>query len=285
MSLLAFFSRFIGLLKNNKQVRSTSSGNQPNGGSVSTPSVLPKTTVTVPQPLASSSVNTPVSNSILPILTVEILQTATGCSSSVAQNWLSPFQSACYAYTIDTPNRLSAFLANVGVESASLTQLQEDLNYSAQGLADTWPSKFAVDPNSKPLVPNQLANSIARQPEQVANQAYANRYGNGDPTSGDGWTYRGRGPIQITFKDNYSQLDKKTNMGCLANPNLLLQPLQGALSAAWFFASLNPGCLTASDNGDISKVIQLINGAPPSDTNQGPLRISRYNAALKLFTN
>ncbi|MDT3457375.1 hypothetical protein ROV96_19440 [Stenotrophomonas pavanii] len=98
---------------------------------------------------------------------------------------------------------MAAFLAHVGHESASLTRTVENLNYGAQGLADTWPSRYAVEPKAKPRKPNDLARALDRKPVAIGNDAYANRMGNGSEASGDGYRYRGRGPIQNTGRANY----------------------------------------------------------------------------------
>ena len=97
-------------------------------------------------------------------------------------------------YEINTKNRIASFLAQCAVESVEFTVLQENLNYGPQSLMRTWPHYF---------LSVTTANQYAHQPEKIANHVYANRYGNGDEASGDGWKYRGRGAIQTTFHDNY----------------------------------------------------------------------------------
>ncbi|HCE9914838.1 TPA: glycoside hydrolase family 19 protein, partial [Pseudomonas aeruginosa] len=102
-------------------------------------------------------------------------------------------------FGITSPVRVVAFLAQVGHESSQLTRLVENLNYSAQGLAATWPSRYLGADGQ----PNALAQRLARKPRAIANNAYASRNGNGDEASGDGWRYRGRGLLQITGRSNY----------------------------------------------------------------------------------
>ncbi|MEG7018924.1 glycoside hydrolase family 19 protein, partial [Pseudomonas aeruginosa] len=82
---------------------------------------------------------------------------------------------------------VAAFLAQIGHESGQLTRLVENLNYSARGLAATWPSRYRGADGQ----PNALAQRLARNPRAIANNAYASRNGNGDEASGDGWRYRG----------------------------------------------------------------------------------------------
>ncbi|WP_130926161.1 glycoside hydrolase family 19 protein, partial [Pseudomonas extremaustralis] len=95
-------------------------------------------------------------------------------------------------YSIVGTPRAAAFIAQVGHESGQLTRLVENLNYSADGLMKTWPSRFDL----------VRATACARKPEQIANVVYADRMGNAGP--GDGWKYRGRGLIQVTGKTNYA---------------------------------------------------------------------------------
>jgi putative chitinase len=100
-------------------------------------------------------------------------------------------------YEINTKNRIAGFLAQCAVESVEFTVLEENLNYGPQSLMKTWPYYF---------LSVTTANQYAHQPEKIANHVYANRYGNRDESSGDGWLYRGRGAIQTTFHDNYKAL-------------------------------------------------------------------------------
>jgi putative chitinase len=90
------------------------------------------------------------------------------------------------------------FLAQCGHESANFTRFKENLNYSAEGLLKTFPKYFKT---------KELAEKCARQPEKIANVVYANRMGNGNSESGDGWKYRGRGAIQITGFNNYKSIE------------------------------------------------------------------------------
>ena len=106
--------------------------------------------------------------------------------------WAKAMGDVFPTYDINTPNRVAAFLAQCGHESGGWTTFEENLNYSAQGLQGIFGSHFHGD-----------ADQYARQPEKIANRIYCNRMGNGDEASGDGWKYRGRGPIQLTGKANY----------------------------------------------------------------------------------
>lgn len=121
---------------------------------------------------------------------------------------------------IDTPARRAAFLAQVGHESSQLTRLVENLNYSAQGLAATWPGRY-LGPDGQP---NALALRLARNPQAIADNTYATRNGNGDEASGDGWRFRGRGLLQITGRANYRLVGEALGEPLEAEPWRLSSP-------------------------------------------------------------
>ena len=125
---------------------------------------------------------------------------------------------------IDTPARRAAFLAQVGHESSQLTRLVENLNYSAQGLAATWPGRY-LGPDGQP---NALALRLARNPQAIADNTYATRNGNGDEASGDGWRFRGRGLLQITGRANYRLVGEALGEPLEAEPWRLEQPVPAA---------------------------------------------------------
>jgi putative chitinase len=147
--------------------------------------------------------------------------------------WLAPVNDAMSEFDIDTPQRIAAFLAQCGHESADFTRLVENLNYSAQGLANTWARYSASGRLGGP--PNSLARRLERQPEAIANNVYANRLGNGDEASGDGWRYRGRALIQITGLDNVRAASKALNVDYVSNPDWLELPVNAARVSAWWW--------------------------------------------------
>lgn len=167
--------------------------------------------------------------------------------------WLEPMNRAMTRFNITSRVRMAAFLAQVGHESAGLTRFEENLNYTAQGLAKTWPNRFSAGGK-----PNELAHALARKPAAIASVVYANRMGNGDETSGDGWKYRGRGPIQITGKDGYATAGSALGVSLLSTPELLLEPEYGALSAARFWSAT--GCNELADTGQFTAITKKING-------------------------
>ena len=151
-------------------------------------------------------------------------------------------------YEINTLNRVAGFIAQCAHESGAFSITKENLNYSAAGLLKIFKKYFT----------EATAAQYARKPEMIANKVYANRMGNGDEKSGDGWKYRGRGFIQITGKINYFQLANDTDLDCLKNPNLLLEEANAMISALWFWnkAGLNK----LADKNDIKGITKRING-------------------------
>lgn len=165
-----------------------------------------------------------------------------------AGDWAAALCLAASEWEINTPRREAHFVAQVGHESAGLTRFEENLRYSAPRLLQVFPRHF----------PHADAAAIyASRPERIANRVYADRMGNGPEESGDGWRYRGRGPIQITGRDNYRLCGEALNMDLLARPDALLEPGPGSASAAWYFATR---CLEAADRDDVSAVTRCVNG-------------------------
>ncbi len=150
---------------------------------------------------------------------------------------------------INTPARQASFLAQIGVESAELTRTSENLNYSAPRLLAVWPSRFP-----------SLAQTIgyAGNATALANKVYANRMGNGDEASGDGWKYRGRGLIQLTGKDNYERCGAAIGFNLVENPQFLETPSLASLSAAWFWRA--NGLNALADVSDQERITRRING-------------------------
>jgi len=157
------------------------------------------------------------------------------------------YKSLFEKYGLTTKLRIAHFMAQIEHESG-LKPIAENLNYSAQGLMQTFSKYFTT---SESLL-------FARKPEKIANRVYANRMGNGNEASGEGWKYRGRGFIQITGKINYFQLANDTDLDCLKNPDLLLQEANAMISALWFWnkAGLNK----LADKNDLKGITRKING-------------------------
>jgi putative chitinase len=151
-------------------------------------------------------------------------------------------------FAIDTPARAAPFLANAGHESAQLSRLVENLNYSAERLMQVWPKRFSA----------ALAARVARHPESIANIAYANRMGNGDEDSGDGWRYRGMGLFQITGKTNQFEAADALGVPRESIGDYLVTPLGASRSAGWFWTTRKLNVM--ADAGDFEGIVRRING-------------------------
>tara|TARA_R110000868_G_scaffold368731_2_gene631846 strand:+ start:572 stop:1177 length:606 start_codon:yes stop_codon:yes gene_type:complete len=154
-------------------------------------------------------------------------------------------------FEINTALRLAHFLAQCGHESGNFKLTQENLNYSGKGLLATFPKYFDA----------ATALVYERKPEKIANVVYANRMGNGDKASGDGYKFRGRGFIQLTGHDNYAAFGKAIGEDILANPDLVATKYALA-SAAWFW---NKNKINAIADGGatsevVAKVTRKVNG-------------------------
>lgn len=151
---------------------------------------------------------------------------------------------------ITEPSHQAAFVAQCAHESAQFNVLEENLNYSAKGLAGTWPNRYAdkkdADGDGNTKEPNALALRLERNPEAIANNCYADRMGNGDEASGDGWRYRGRGWKMVTGRANYAACAAATGLDCVNNPDVLATADGAARSAVWFWTANN--CASVATN-------------------------------------
>jgi len=163
-------------------------------------------------------------------------------------------------------NRVAAFLAQVSFESDYFTSVEENLNYSALGLTKTFKKYFPTLAKATPY---------AKNPAKIANKVYANRMGNGKPASGDGWTYRGRGLIQITGKDNYEKFAASLNKS-LPDTIVFMQTPQGATECSGWFWSANK-LNTYVDANDFGALTKHINGGDNGSAD----REKQYAIALK----
>lgn len=142
--------------------------------------------------------------------------------------WVEPIKDACRRHEIDSIRRIAAFLTTLAHEGGFRVGARENMNYSAGRLAAVWPSRFKG--------PNARALTLAGKPEFIANEVYANRMGNGSPQSGDGWRFRGNGPMQITGRDNHLAFAKAVGM-TLDAATAYIGTLEGGIeSAAWFWS-------------------------------------------------
>lgn len=206
----------------------------------------------------------------------QLRQIAPRAGASV-QQIVDALNPAMRRFNIDTRQRVSHFIGQLAHESGHFTRVREGLNYSAEGLANTWPARFAKkDAAGKYLltaaapatrtslavaggrkVPNELALNLHRRPEAIANCVYANRMGNGDEASGDGWKYAGAGWIQLTGKHNQLDCAEFFDIHPSVASQWLRTPTGAAMAAGWFWKVNN---LNAhADVDDVDAVSDIIN--------------------------
>jgi putative chitinase len=151
-------------------------------------------------------------------------------------------------YGLNDDLMIAHAMAQFSVECNAGTQLEENLNYSAQGLLNTWPKHFDAD----------LAAQCARNPQMIANIAYAGRNGNAPAPSTDGWNFRGRGLSQVTGRANYATLANTTGLDLVNNPDMLTDPDHALECAVADFVQC--GCLACAINDDVKDVSIALNG-------------------------
>jgi len=163
--------------------------------------------------------------------------------------WYSALSQCLPDYEINTPRRIAAFIAQCSHESGGFKFLSENLNYRAESLMRVWPKYFKD---------SATAQRYAHKPERIANRAYANRMGNGNEASGDGWRFCGRGLIQLTGRDNYQAFADSIETELEDIPHYLAT-FEGAVqSACWFWETNNLN--KWADAGDITILTKKING-------------------------
>jgi putative chitinase len=186
-------------------------------------------------------------------------------------HWCEALNKILPDYDIDTPQRVAAFLAQCAHESGGFIALKENLNYRAVTLRKIFPKYFPTD-----ALAEQYANLPNKQ-EAIANRVYANRMGNGDEASGDGFRYCGRGLIQLTGKQNYTKFADSIDTPVEEIPEFL-QTFEGAIqSACWFWETNNLN--QYADNNDILTMTKRINGGTIGLED----RMKHYAHALEVF--
>jgi putative chitinase len=152
---------------------------------------------------------------------------------------------------IPTNEALAHFIGQIAHESGNFTSTTENLNYSTAGLLATFGKYF-----------KSTAETVgyARNPEKIANKVYANRYGNGPESSGDGYKFRGRSGLQLTFKANYEAFGASIGVDLVQNPDLVADKYFFE-AGKWFFDTKNIWELTSKVNNDsIKAVSKVVNG-------------------------
>jgi len=184
------------------------------------------------------------------IITKDILTKIGVSSANNTDQLVSALNDTLTKYQINTHLRISHFLAQTLHESGGFGVFKENLNYSADGLRKVFGKYFTTD---------DIANEYSRKPESIANRVYADRMGNGNEASGDGWRYRGMGAIQLTGKDNRISLSRALNVDFVGKDSELLYQFPYAIeSAGWYW---NSRSLNAdADKDDIISITKKING-------------------------
>jgi len=171
-------------------------------------------------------------------------------------------------YDINTKPRIACFLSQVMHESVYFKFTEENLNYSAKGLVATFHKYFPT---------LELANAYAYNPQKIANKVYANRMGNGNEASGDGFNFKGRGLIQITGKNNYTAFANGCGLTLQQAVDYMKTPAGATISAGWFWDTnkLNIYC----DKNDYVGLTKRINGG----TIGLPERVALYNKIVAIL--
>jgi putative chitinase len=183
-------------------------------------------------------------------------------------NFIGPLNDTFIKYQINSPKRICAFLAQVGEESEYFKLIEENLNYSVPGLLSIFPSHFD----------STTAQEYAHNPEKIANRVYANRMGNGDESSGDGWKFRGRSLLQCTGKDNYTEYSNSLGKSIDEVINFMENYTGATDFAGYYWNKHNLNQLADSNN--IIEITKKTNGG----LNGLTVRESIYNTAIKIVT-
>lgn len=167
----------------------------------------------------------------------------------IDEKWLDPLNETFERFNINTPIRQAAFIGQCGHECGNFKVLEENLNYRAETLCKIWPKRFPT---------LEFAKQYERNPKKIANSVYANRMGNRDEASGDGFRFRGRGCLQTTGSANYYHAGKGIGIDLIMNPDLLTEPRYAALAAGFFWDTHKLNEL--ADLRDYVKMTKKING-------------------------
>lgn len=168
---------------------------------------------------------------------------------------------------ITTSRRIAAFLGQCCVESGGFLVLEENLSYSAERLCQVWSGRFPT---------TAAAEACAFQPEALANQVYADRMGNGNIQSGDGWRFRGRGLIQLTGRANYEQFAKAAHLGLDEVVQIAATPPGAAETAAWFWTANDLNGLANAWSIDL--ITRKLNGGTTDAARRSQLSVAALRA-------
>ncbi len=162
---------------------------------------------------------------------------------------VNAFNATFDRWGIQTLRQQAAFIGQCGHESGNFRVLEENLNYAADRLMKIWPKRF-------PTI--EVAQPYHRNPRKIANKVYANRMGNRDEASDDGWRFRGSGWVQLTGHDNFYHFGKAMGEDFVMKPDLVRAPEYAAQSAGWFWSTHK--CNQIAESGDWKALTKRING-------------------------
>ena len=186
-------------------------------------------------------------------------------STKVPLQVMDEMASTMEMFNINTPLRLAHFLAQCSHESGNFKLVKENLNYSAQGLRTTFSKYFPTD---------AIARQYERQPQKIGNRVYADRMGNGNEASGEGFKYCGRGYIQLTGKSNYKEFSDFIGEDCVANPDLIATKYP--LTSAGFFFNKN-NLWVVCDRGNTKEVVTSVTKRVNGGTHGLDDRIAKFS--------
>lgn len=175
---------------------------------------------------------------------------AAGVAPTQARLFIEPLTAACARFDINTPTRAASFIGQCMVESDNFTRTDENLFYTRpERILEIFPSR---------VTSLQGASKLARNPKGLASVVYAEKNGNGDEASGDGWKFHGRGLIQLTGRSNYADAAVGLNRPYVDSPELVALPADACLTAAWYFHCHKLNLL--ADSWQIDAITRAVNG-------------------------
>lgn len=160
-----------------------------------------------------------------------------------------PLNETFARFNINTPRQQAAFIGQCGHECGNFRVFEENLNYRAETLMKLWPKRFPT---------LEFAKQYERNPKKIANSVYANRMGNRDEASGDGWRFRGSGALQLTGHANFYHAGQALGVDFVMEPELVRTPKYALLTAGWFWSTHN--CNALAEAADWTALTKKING-------------------------
>lgn len=187
----------------------------------------------------------------------------------IGSQWVDPLNETFDRFGINTVRQQACFIGQCSHECANFKILEENLNYRAETLMKLWPKRFPT---------MGIAQQYAKQPKLIANKVYADRMGNRDEASGDGYRFRGRGAVQLTGHSMYFHAGQALGADFVMEPDLVATPKYAALTAGWFWSTHD--CNRLAENADWVGLTKKINGGTIGLQD----RIAHTNQALAVLS-